>query len=109
MLVGEPALAQVVGRPKDSEAGEGNEQVLPRDHAWFVAYAPSVDPRIAVAVIIEHGEHGSWAAPLAREIIRTFLQIPEDDRVTRGIQQRIQQMKQDLLSAGQEQPETEQQ
>jgi cell division protein FtsI/penicillin-binding protein 2 len=39
-----------------------------------VAYAPSVDPQIAVAVIIEHGESGSKAAaPIAREMIRTYL------------------------------------
>jgi penicillin-binding protein 2 len=100
---GKTGTAQVVARPKDQESGEGKVQILPKDHAWFVAYAPSVDPKIAVAVIIEHGEHGSWAAPLAREIIRSFLNIPEDDHITQGIQKRIQQMKQDLQSAGQDQ------
>ena len=103
---GKTGTAQVVGRPRDQESVEGKVQIYPRDHAWFVAYAPSVDARIAVAVIVEHGEHGSWAAPLAREMIRTFLNVPEEDHVTRGIQQRIQQMKQDLLSAGQESTET---
>jgi penicillin-binding protein 2 len=45
-----------------------------RDHAWFVCYAPSEDPEIAVSVLIEHGEHGSTAAaPIAGEIIKTFL------------------------------------
>jgi penicillin-binding protein 2 len=39
-----------------------------------VAYAPSEKPTIAVAVVVEHGEHGSGAAaPIAREMIKTYL------------------------------------
>jgi len=45
-----------------------------KDHAWFVAYAPSQAPKIAVAVIVEHGEHGaSAAAPVARAVIQAYL------------------------------------
>jgi len=44
-----------------------------KSHAWFVAYAPSVDPQIAVSVIVEHGSHGSsTAAPIARDVIKTY-------------------------------------
>ncbi len=44
-----------------------------RDHAWFLAYAPFKKPEIAVAVLVEHGGHGGTAAaPIAREIIRTY-------------------------------------
>jgi penicillin-binding protein 2 len=40
-----------------------------RDHALFVDYAPFDNPRIAVAVIVEHGGGGSSvAAPIARDI-----------------------------------------
>jgi len=40
-----------------------------RDHALFVNYAPSDTPRIAVAVVVEHGGGGSAvAAPVARDI-----------------------------------------
>jgi penicillin-binding protein 2 len=49
-----------------------NEQ-LPwnrRDHALFVGFAPYVDPRYAVSVVVEHGGGGSTvAAPIARDII----------------------------------------
>jgi cell division protein FtsI/penicillin-binding protein 2 len=39
-----------------------------------LAYAPSADPKIAVAVLVEHGEHGSGAAaPITREVIKTYL------------------------------------
>lgn len=45
-----------------------------RDHAWFVAYAPVENPKIALAVLVEHGGHGgSAAAPIAREVIAAYL------------------------------------
>ncbi len=43
------------------------------DNAWFVGYAPRRNPEIAVAVLVEHGEHGSSAAaPVARDIIKAY-------------------------------------
>lgn len=44
-----------------------------RDHALFVAFAPFDKPEIAVAVVIEHGEHGgAAAAPIAGRILREY-------------------------------------
>jgi penicillin-binding protein 2 len=41
-----------------------------RDHALFVGYAPSDNPRYAVSVIVEHGGGGSKvAAPIARDLL----------------------------------------
>ncbi|WP_397542732.1 penicillin-binding protein 2 [Roseovarius salis] len=40
-----------------------------RDHALFVNFAPYDEPRIAVAVVVEHGGGGSTAAaPIARDV-----------------------------------------
>jgi len=40
-----------------------------RDHALFVSFAPYDAPRLAVAVVVEHGGGGSTvAAPIARDI-----------------------------------------
>jgi len=40
-----------------------------RDHALFVDFAPSENPKYAVAVVVEHGGGGSTvAAPIARDI-----------------------------------------
>ncbi|MFO7687090.1 MAG: penicillin-binding transpeptidase domain-containing protein, partial [Desulfobacterales bacterium] len=45
-----------------------------KDHAWFVAFAPSENPKIAIAVLVENGEHGSGAAaPVAREMVKSYL------------------------------------
>ncbi|MBC2741776.1 MAG: penicillin-binding protein 2 [Desulfosarcina sp.] len=70
---GKTGTAQVVGRRDDDAEGEREGEPI-KDHAWFVAYAPGENPKIAVAVIVEHGEHGSSAAaPVAAEIIRFYL------------------------------------
>ncbi|MGK5087379.1 penicillin-binding protein 2 [Bdellovibrionota bacterium FG-2] len=46
-----------------------------RHNALFVGFAPAKDPVIAVAVIGEHACHGSSAAaPIARAIIKTYLE-----------------------------------
>jgi penicillin-binding protein 2 len=50
-----------------------------RDHAWFVAFAPEEQPQIAVAVLVEHGGHGSTgAAPIARKIVEAY--YVQDDK-----------------------------
>lgn len=44
------------------------------DHGLFVAFAPAERPRIACAVVIEHGEHGATAAaPVAHAMIVSAL------------------------------------
>jgi penicillin-binding protein 2 len=47
-----------------------------RHNGLFVGYAPSVNPTIVVAIVSEHdcggGSHG--AGPVAREVIKTYLQ-----------------------------------
>jgi penicillin-binding protein 2 len=72
-ISGKTGTAQVFSRKTESENESRRAQQL-KSHAWFVAYAPSSNPKIAVSVLIEHGEHGaSAAAPIARELIRAYL------------------------------------
>ncbi|HST42025.1 MAG TPA: penicillin-binding transpeptidase domain-containing protein [Conexibacter sp.] len=48
---------------------------IPDTDAWFVAYAPSDDPRVAVGVLFtEAGAGGDVAAPAAREVMVSSLQ-----------------------------------
>ncbi len=43
------------------------------ENAWFVGYAPRRNPEIVVAVLVEHGLHGSSAAaPIARDVIKAY-------------------------------------
>lgn len=47
-----------------------------RDHALFVAFAPYINPRYAVTVVVEHGESGSrTASPIARDIMDKTLRL----------------------------------
>ena len=59
----------IAGKTGTAEASGG------ADHAWFAAYAPADSPRIAVAVMVEHGGHGgAVAAPIARRLVRRWYQ-----------------------------------
>jgi len=68
--------AQVAGLRQD-EARAPKQEDMPlrlRDHALFIAFAPVDAPRIAVAVMAEHGGHGaSVAAPIARQVMDQYL------------------------------------
>ena len=46
---------------------------LGEDHAWFASYAPSENPEIAVAIIVENGGSGGHeAVPVARAIYEQY-------------------------------------
>lgn len=45
-----------------------------KDHSWFIAYAPSDDPKIAICVMVENAGFGAAvAAPIAQRIILKYL------------------------------------
>ncbi|MCZ6669386.1 MAG: penicillin-binding protein 2, partial [Gammaproteobacteria bacterium] len=74
-VAGKTGTAQVFGIAQDEEYDEETVSEKLRDHALFISYAPAEDPRIAVAVIVENGEHGSTvAAPIARQVMDAWLQ-----------------------------------
>jgi penicillin-binding protein 2 len=53
------------------------------DHAWFAGFAPAAKPRIAFAVIVEHGGHGGdVAAPVAMEVVDGYFEsvVPPQER-----------------------------
>jgi len=75
-IAGKTGTAQVFGIKQDEE-GEDDLSKIPkklRDHALFIAFAPADAPKIAVAVVVEHGGHGgSAAAPIARKVMDAYL------------------------------------
>jgi len=60
---------EVAGKTGTAEKGNGTNL------AWFIAFAPANDPRIAIAVVIEDTQStgGEAAAPLAADVIKTAL------------------------------------
>ena len=79
-IAGKTGTSQVVGR---KESGDDYTPPHHRPHAWFVCYAPFDAPKIAIAVVVENGEHGSSAAgPIAREMVKTYLrQLPNGQKL----------------------------
>lgn len=62
-----PGVA-VAGKTGTAENAQG------RDHSWFVGFAPAENPRIAVAVVVEHGGYGGGAAAqIGRQVISEAL------------------------------------
>ena len=73
-LAGKTGTAQVVGIKQSERYDARRLRKEQLDHALFIAFAPVEAPRIAVAVIVENGEHGSsTAAPVARRVIDAYL------------------------------------
>lgn len=65
-----------------------------RDHAWFTAFAPVEDPKIALVVLVEHGlKGGEAAAPVAKIIFEGIFtkgseltqKIPVEQTVPRNL------------------------
>ena len=81
-FAGKTGTAQVVKRKSDEEEKSDKNVEIPyqyRDHALFVSYAPVENPQIAVAVVVEHGGHGSSAAaPIAKAMYEAYF-IDETD------------------------------
>jgi penicillin-binding protein 2 len=70
-VAGKTGTSQVV-KMQDNKGPTAYEH---RDHALFVAFAPYDKPEVAVAVVVEHGEHGGGAAaPVAGQILRRYFE-----------------------------------
>jgi penicillin-binding protein 2 len=69
-IAGKTGSAQVVSKAR-LEKNPTLTAIVP--HGWFVAFAPTDAPRIALVVMVEHGgSGGEAAAPLAREILAQY-------------------------------------
>ena len=72
--------AQIAGVQVAGKTGTAQTTDGAAPHAWFTAFAPADAPRIAVAVVVEHGGSlgneatgGKVAAPIARAVIEAAL------------------------------------
>jgi len=78
-MAGKSGSAQVVGISQSIlKSGDIVVSDLNKDHGLFISFAPAmhseIAPQIAIAVIVENGEHGSSVAgPVAKRIIDEYL------------------------------------
>ncbi len=76
-IAGKTGTAQVYTVGQQEKYDEKTVADRLRDHALFVAFAPAEQPRLAVAVLVENGGHGSSvAAPVARAVFDAYLSEP---------------------------------
>ena len=83
---GKTGTAQVV---QIKQGGRYNAVALReqhRDHAWFISFAPLEKPEIAIAVILENGGWGAYAAPLAREMTDFYMLHVKPQQFSDGIE-----------------------
>jgi penicillin-binding protein 2 len=74
---GKTGTAQVVKQRTRLKKGDELPYQF-RDHALFVAFAPADNPELAVAVVVEHGSHGSSAAaPIAKAMIARYFGVAQ--------------------------------
>jgi len=74
VAAGKTRTAQVYTVAQNSKYNAKTVSEKMRDHAWFIAFAPADNPRIALAVLVENSGFGSQnAAPVARKVIDTYL------------------------------------
>jgi peptidoglycan glycosyltransferase len=61
----------VAGKTGTAETGRGNIYT-----AWFIAFAPANDPKVAIAVVVENqpgGFGGKVSAPIAKQVMEALL------------------------------------
>jgi len=74
VAAGKTGTAQVIAIKQGEKYIESRVAERHRDHAWFIAFAPADQPRIALAVIAENSGFGARAAaPIARQVFDYFL------------------------------------
>jgi penicillin-binding protein 2 len=77
-LAGKTGTAQVVTVKQTESTKHQDADVRKREHAWFIAFAPVDDPKIAISVLVENGGFGgSTAGPIARKVLDTYLLADE--------------------------------
>ncbi|MBN1470338.1 MAG: penicillin-binding protein 2 [Syntrophaceae bacterium] len=79
---GKTGTSQVVGLPQNERARRARFlRAFQKDHALFACYAPSKNPEIVVAVILENaGGGGAVAAPVARKILSAYFEGKKQDK-----------------------------
>lgn len=75
--------AQIPGIAVAGKTGTAQVQGQPAPNAWFIAFAPADQPRVAIAVLVQNGGNGNSdatggkvAAPIAKQVLQLLLAMP---------------------------------
>jgi penicillin-binding protein 2 len=77
-MAGKSGTAQVIEIKQGEKYSPEELEESQKNHAWFIAFAPTLKPTIALAVIVENGGGGSSVAgPVARKVIDSYMASQE--------------------------------
>jgi len=75
---GKTGTAQVVTVKQTESTKHVEADERKREHAWFIAFGPVDDPKIAISVLVENAGFGATnAAPIARKVLDAYLLGPD--------------------------------
>jgi penicillin-binding protein 2 len=71
-FAGKTGSAQTISNQLKAKLANGKADY--KDNAWFVGVTPRRNPEIVVAVLFEGGEHGQFAARIAAQVIKAYVE-----------------------------------
>jgi penicillin-binding protein 2 len=70
-FAGKTGSAQTVSNMLKAKTVNGKSKY--KDNAWFVGVTPRRNPELVVAVLFEGGEHGQFAARIASQVVKAYV------------------------------------
>jgi penicillin-binding protein 2 len=71
-FAGKTGSAQTISNATKAKLGAEGRKF--KDNAWFVGFTPRRNPEVVVAVLYEGGEHGQFAARIAAQVVRAYVE-----------------------------------
>jgi penicillin-binding protein 2 len=71
-FAGKTGSAQTVSNALKAKTANGKSKY--KDNAWFVGVTPRRNPEIVVAVLFEGGQHGQFAARIAAQVVKAYVE-----------------------------------
>jgi penicillin-binding protein 2 len=72
-FAGKTGSAQTISNQLKAKMG-ASEKSKYKDNGWFVGVTPRRNPEIVVAVLLEEGEHGYYAARATAQVIKAYVE-----------------------------------
>jgi penicillin-binding protein 2 len=70
-FAGKTGSAQTISNALKAKLANGKQDY--KDNAWFVGVTPRRNPELVVGVLFEGGEHGQFAARLAAQVVKAYV------------------------------------
>jgi penicillin-binding protein 2 len=71
-FAGKTGSAQTVSNTLKAKTTNGKSKY--KDNAWFVGVTPRRNPELVVGVLFEGGEHGQFAARIAAQVVKAYVE-----------------------------------